>query len=288
MDPDPPSEARSTASAAIKRMKLYQHLERVERALNASDARTPCPPETFEALDQLHYEGRDAVDHAAGELGLGPGRCVLDVGSGLGGPARWLAHRHGCRVAALELQPELDRAARTLTARCGLDESVTHLCGDVLDPAKAPGPFDALVSWLVFLHIPDRPRLLTRCRERLRDGGGLYVEDFYLRAPLTDDERRLLHDEVFCSHLVDRERYVEELGEAGFEDVEFEDRTATWQEFVIDRQQRFDRQREAYVAEHDRPTFDALNGFYRTMRTLFAGDRLGGVRVVARAAAGPT
>ena len=281
MSPMPTSEPASDASVAIKRMKLYQHLERVERALATAEA--PCPPEAFESLDQLHYEGRDAVDHAAECLGLSADCRVLDAGAGLGGPARWLAHRYGCRVDALELQPELHSAARKLTARCGLDGRIDHLCGDLLDPDDAPGPFDAVVSWLVFLHIPDRPRLLARCRDRLLSGGGLYAEDFYLRAPLTAEERRLLRDDVYCSHLVDRGRYVEELEQAGFETIEFEDRTETWCRFVTDREIQFIEGRDAFIAEHDEPTYEALAGFYRTMRTLFSGGRLGGVRVHARA-----
>lgn len=277
--------AMSEIDTAIKRMKLYQHLERVERALDAatSDPQAPCPPETFEALDQLHYEGHDAVDHAAARLGLGPDSRVLDAGSGLGGPARWLAHKHGCRVLALELQPELDDAAARLTERCGLEHSVEHLCGDILDPDQAAGPFDALVSWLVFLHIPDRPLLLARCRQRLRAGGGLYAEDFYIRAPLNDGERALLRDEVYCTHLVDRDRYCSELEAAGFESVRFEDRTAVWTTFVAEREKQFLADRDRFVIEHDTPTFEALASFYRTMRGLFDGGRLGGARISALA-----
>jgi cyclopropane fatty-acyl-phospholipid synthase-like methyltransferase len=286
MSHSPTAGPEADTSTAIKRMKLYQHLDRVERALDATDPGAPCPPETFERLDQLHYEGRDAVEHAAERLGLGPGHRVLDAGSGLGGPARWLAARHRCRVTALELQPELHEAGERLTRRCDLDDAVTHLCGDLLDQAAAPGPFDALVSWLVFLHIPDRARLLARCRDRLRDGGGLYAEDFYLRDSLTGHERRLLNDEVFCTHLVDRGRYVDELDAAGFEDIEFEDRTETWRDFVADREHRFLDDRETFVAEHDRATFDGLASFYATMRSLFDGGRLGGVRVSARAGGG--
>jgi len=286
MNRSPTAESRADTPTAIKRMKLYQYLDRVERALDATDANAPCPPEIFEGLDQLHYEGRDAVDHAAEQLGLGEGSRVLDAGSGLGGPARWLAARYRCRVTALELQPELNEAAGRLTTRCSLDDAVTHLCGDLLDPDAAPGPFDALVSWLVFLHIPDRERLLARCRQRLRDGGGLYAEDFYLRGPLTECERRLLNDEVFCTHLVDRKRYIDELHAAGFEGIEFEDRTAAWSDFVAERAGRFQQDREAFVAEHDQATFDALAAFYATMRSLFAGGRLGGVRVSARAVGG--
>ena len=69
------------------------------------------PPERLFALDQWHYHGTDAVRDAAAFLGLGPTSRVLDIGAGVGGPARFLAHTTGCQVTALELQPELHGSA---------------------------------------------------------------------------------------------------------------------------------------------------------------------------------
>jgi cyclopropane fatty-acyl-phospholipid synthase-like methyltransferase len=243
----------------------------------------PITPEDFEHLDQLHYEGREAVERAVDRLGVERGDDILDIGSGLGGPARWLAHKVGCDVRALELQADLDSAARQLTSACGLDEKVTHICGDILDPACEPGPFDALVSWLVFLHIPNRSALLAGCRERLKLGGGLYAEDFYLRSPLTAKETKLLEEEVYCTSLVDEEQYVSELEASGFEAVQFEDRTEAWHRFVVDRQGSFVENRDQFVRTYNEATYSALASFYRTMVTLFSGGRLGGVVVSARA-----
>ena len=62
-------------------------------------------------LDQYHYLGTDACDDVAALLGLRPGVSMLDVGSGIGGPARYLAATTGCSVVGVELQPELVRAA---------------------------------------------------------------------------------------------------------------------------------------------------------------------------------
>ena len=64
--------------------------------------------------------------------GLQPGANVLSIGSGLGGPARFLAGRYGVAVTAVELQPDLHAAAAELTHRCGLSAAVAHVCADVL------------------------------------------------------------------------------------------------------------------------------------------------------------
>ena len=75
----------------------------------------PLTPDQLFPFDQFHYHGIDAVRAAAGIVGLGRTSRVLEVGSGLGGPARYLAHTVGCHVTALELQEELHDLARTLT-----------------------------------------------------------------------------------------------------------------------------------------------------------------------------
>ena len=169
----------------IGSMPLYTHLERVERALAALGIGRgdPIRPEQLFAIDQWHYHGTDAIHAAAEALGLGPASRVLDVGSGIGGPARYLAHTTGCHVTALELQPELHEIGVDLTRRSGLAGQVTHLCGDALTYPLPPGEFDAIVSWLAILHIADRPRLFARLARALRAGGQCYVEDLSQRAP---------------------------------------------------------------------------------------------------------
>src|SRR6516225_4659649 len=131
------------------------------------------------------------------QAGLGSSSRVLDIGSGVGGPARYLAYQFGCHVTALELQPALHTIAADLTQRSGLDERVTHICADALTYAFPDAAFDAVVSWLAFLHIPDRPRLCTRLARTLRAGGGCYVEDLCIRAPFSVADLRVVRDVVF-------------------------------------------------------------------------------------------
>src|SRR5258708_32478429 len=105
---------------AIGSMPLYTHLERVERALAALGIGRgdPIRAEQLFAIDQWHYHGTEAIHAAAEALGLGPASRVLDVGSGIGGPARYLAHTTGCPGTALSLPPELQEfvADRTLSS----------------------------------------------------------------------------------------------------------------------------------------------------------------------------
>ena len=140
--------------AGIELIGLYTNLERIASGLATLGIgpADPIAPEQLFAVDQWHYHGTVAIDAAAQSLGLGPESCVLEVGSGIGGPARYLAHAIGCRVTALELQPRVHAIAADLTRRCELDGRVTHLCGDALNYPLPQAGFDAVVSWLAVLH----------------------------------------------------------------------------------------------------------------------------------------
>ena len=98
-----------TDTTAIAAVPLYTQLERIDRGLAALGIGPgdPISPEQLFALDQWHYHGTDAIRAAADHFGLGPASRVLEIGSGIGGPARFLAHTTGCHVTALELQPNL-------------------------------------------------------------------------------------------------------------------------------------------------------------------------------------
>ena len=267
----------------IKSMKLYFEVERIFRELRAVGIEDDqsIPLEELSKLDQYHYLGTEAVDEAIRLLALQPGQRVLDVGSGIGGPARYIAHRAGCLVTALEIQPDLNITAAALTERCGLGDRVEHVCGDILEWSGDSDRFDALVSWLAFLHIRDRDALLGRCFESLRPGGRLFVEDFFALGRLTGPERRTLAGEVFCSDLPSRFEYAEQLERAGFVDVELVDMTKLWERFVRERGDAYQRDRERHIEMNGAQVFAALDGFHRAMVFLFGGGNLGGVRLTA-------
>lgn len=264
-------------------MKLYHQVERVFNELRALGIAPDDPIEVHKlvAFDQYHYLGTEAVDEAVRRLDLNPDLHVLEVGSGIGGPSRHLAHSCGCRMTALELQADLHETAVQLTERCGLGETVQHVCGNVLDGVP-PGGFDALVSWLTFLHIPQRSQLYTRCFEALKPGGGMFVEDYFARGTLTDGEREILAREVFCDHVPEMEDYRAELRAAGFEGLELIDMSEPWVEFVQERWSRFRALRERNLRLHGADIVDGLDDFYSAVVKLFTGGNLGGIRFVAR------
>ena len=268
---------------SMKTMKLYNKVERILTELHALgiDDDAPLSVDDLTPFDQYHYFGTDAVDHAAGSVGIGARSRVLEVGSGIGGPARYLAARTGCHVTALELQADLNETAMTLTQRCSLDDRVHHVCGNVLDGSQNGLEFDALVSFLCFLHIPDRQSLFARCFDALKPGGRLFVEDFTKLAEPTNDEWQVLKDKILCPYLPSPSEYEDQLREAGFEDVATEDMSAAWTTFTRERHNAWAARRERNLELHGPEITDGMEDFYRTAAEFYGAGILGGLRISA-------
>jgi len=269
----------------MKSMRLYHMVERIHGDLleqGIADG-SPLRVQDLTPFDQYHYHGTEAVDEAIRALGLTGASKVLDVGSGIGGPARYLAAQSGCRVTALELQPDLHETGAELTRRCGLDGRVAHRCGDILDGPPSAGAFDALVSWLVFLHIADRRRLFAACRGALRDGGRMYVEDFSKRREPSPAQWDALGEKVRCTYLPTAAEYRTALEDAGFRDIVVEDLSADWTAYTADRLARFRERRARHVAVYGTDVAAGLDDFFATIAGLYAGGVLGGVRILATA-----
>ncbi len=265
-------------------MKLYDRVERILnelRALGIADD-DPLTVDQLTPFDQYHYHGTDAVDEAIMALGLGPDSSVLDLGAGIGGPARYLAARAGSRVTALELQPDLDATAAGLTHRAGLSTRVRHVCGDMLDGAPDEGTYDAVISYLAILHIPDRSRLFAAVHRSLRPGGAVYIEDFTLRSEPSPVHREALQTRIQCPYVPDPATYRGHLLAAGFVDVELHDVTDSWTAFTAERLAAFQARRGHLNAVHGEDLTAGLEDFYATMAGLYADGILGGARIVAR------
>lgn len=269
---------------SIKSMKLYDQVERIYNELRARgiDDEAPLEVEDLTPFDQYHYHGTKAVDDAITALHLTSASKVLDVGAGIGGPARYIASKLGCSVTALELQEDLNATARDLTRRCELQELVDHIGGNILDDPLPASSFSALISLLVFLHIPERPRLFTSCLKVLEPGGAIYIEDFAKLSEPSRDDWRALGEKVYCCYLPTPEGYVEDLHAAGFRNIEAHDLTSSWKAFTANRAKEFQAHYARNAEIHGRHVADGLNDFYSTVAVLYERGVLGGLRITAR------
>ncbi|ELR19467.1 methyltransferase domain containing protein [Acanthamoeba castellanii str. Neff] len=247
------------------------------------------PLEQVWTHDQLHYEGTHALDRTIHKVGLKQGQEVLDVGSGLGGPARYLAHKAGVRVVGVELQEDMCAAACKITSLTELRNSdhVRFVQGDFLHmgdesltkyTTRGEG-FDCVMSILTVLHIEAKADLFARCCRLLKPGGALYLEDYYEAGEMNQHTKQALEEQVGCAMPIPtKDRYLELLGQAGFVDVEFEDVTSSWWEFVRERANQYranlDRHKRVQ-GDHDH--VESLDAFYQTVAQLFDPSRRPGL-----------
>jgi len=127
--------------------------------------------------DQFHGGGKPATERLARLAGLKPGTRVLDVGGGLGGPARTLAVQFGCRVTVIDLTESYVRAATALTARLGLADRVTHRVGDALALDAGGEPFDVVWTQNSGMNIEDKERLYAGFARVLRPDCLLMIQE---------------------------------------------------------------------------------------------------------------
>ena len=127
--------------------------------------------------DQFHGGGKGATERLARLAGLKPDTRVLDVGGGLGGPARTLAGQFGCRVTVIDLTESYVRTDAALAARLELADRVTHRVGDALALDVDGELFDVLWTQNSGMNIADKERLYAGFARVLRPGGRLVLQE---------------------------------------------------------------------------------------------------------------
>jgi SAM-dependent methyltransferase len=132
-------------------------------------------------LDQLHTRGILATAELASAAELGPSTRVLDLGCGIGGPARYFAATFGCKVTGIDLSPGFIEAAAYLTQRCGLSDLITFQLGDALHLPFEDAAFDTVFLQHVAMNIEDRAALYSEIRRVLTPGGRFVTHDLVLR-----------------------------------------------------------------------------------------------------------
>ncbi len=154
-------------------------LGRIEAALAAAGHDPQCPPlAALSAIDHLHTGGLATTKDQAAGITLTAGMRVLDIGCGIGGPARHLASTFGCRVDGIDLTPEFIAVGQELTKRTGLAARVVLREGDGLALDYPDQAFDVVWCQNVTMHIADKDRFLAGVRRVLKPGGVFTSTEF--------------------------------------------------------------------------------------------------------------
>ena len=153
-------------------------LSRLNAALR-EDGLDPHHPtiEGLEPYDQFHGRGLEATLEIAELMHPLPSDHLLDIGSGIGGPARYFANRFGCLITGIDLTPEYCDVARHLTGLLHLEDKVTFEVGNALHMPFADSHFDGAYSMNVSMNIAQKDDLYREIYRVLKPNGWLMLSE---------------------------------------------------------------------------------------------------------------
>jgi SAM-dependent methyltransferase len=128
-------------------------------------------------VDEFHIGGRPASIEFLGQLEFSADYHVLDVGCGLGGPARFAADRYGCRLTGIDLTAEYIETGRTMTDWVGLGERVSFQQGSALAMPFEDSSFSGGYMLHVGMNIADKATLFSEVYRVLEAGAKFGVYD---------------------------------------------------------------------------------------------------------------
>jgi cyclopropane fatty-acyl-phospholipid synthase-like methyltransferase len=198
----------------------------IERALRSAGMDLDrLAPADLGLLEDFHTMGRYATSQLVDLAQITSESEVLDAGSGVGGTARYVADRYGCRVIAVDLTDEYCETNRWLNRLVGLDERISVRQADVTELPFADGTFDVAISQHVQMNVAAKARLYGEARRVLKKGGRLAMWDITIGDGAELNYPLPWADHPARSHLVTPDELRAAVESAGFAVVAWNDLT---------------------------------------------------------------
>jgi MPBQ/MSBQ methyltransferase len=162
-----------TREAEVAQHYGVENLE--EKILGAFEAmgkpRNSLTLDDLAGIDEFHVGGREATEALAAQLPLRAGMKLLDIGSGIGGSARYFASQHGCDVTGVDLTAEFVRTAGALTSRVAPHLAIRFQQASALQLPFAAESFDGAYMFHVGMNIAAKRTLFAEVHRVVRSGG---------------------------------------------------------------------------------------------------------------------
>jgi len=227
-----------TVARHYSRGRLLEQIHLALEAMGKSSADVTV--DDLAPADEFHIGGRTASADFISQLGLSTRHRVVDVGCGIGGTARFVADRFGCRVCGVDITPEFIDTGRVLTDWVGLGEHIGLQLGSVLEMPFEDGSFDAAIMLHVGMNIDDKHGLFTEVFRVLRHGAPFGVYDVMQTGPGPITYPVPWSGVAATSALATPEEYVDALEATGFAVQARRDRRAFALEFFAETHRRIE------------------------------------------------
>jgi len=277
MEPTPPLEA-------VQHFYDFHPIsaEQIFSAIAARQiAREDITQAVLSAHDQDHYGGTDAVDRLMAQALITDQDHVLDVCAGMGGPARYIAWKTGCRVTGLDLTTSRVAGAQTLTAAAHLSEQVGFVHGNALEMPFDPAQFTHIISQEAFAHIPNKNQLMAECARVLKPRGRMVFSDIMSHQALGHQDAQKLFDGMRFSEIARLGDYQQWCADVGLQWERAIDLSAEWTRILVDRHAMYRSLESQTVARLGRDHFDRYDAAYDHFVGLYQRGVLSGALVVA-------
>jgi SAM-dependent methyltransferase len=242
--------------------KLMERL----RAVLAAEGIDPDRPtvEQLALFDHFHGRGLEATEQAANLVSVQSTDHILDVGSGIGGPARYFAHRFGCRVTGIDLTAEFCVVARVLTRAVGLADRIAFEQGNALATPFPDARFDGAYSLNVSMNIADKAGLYREIHRVLKPGAWFVLAEV-AQGPAGDPTYPTPWAKTAeTSFLATPDETRQSLADAGFAVVRSRDTAADAAAFTA--------RTRAMIERGEKPPFQAIQVIHGDLARQMAGN----------------
>jgi SAM-dependent methyltransferase len=211
----------------------------------------------------------------ADQTQVGKDSHVLEVGSGSGGPAVYLARTRGCRVTGIDINEHGVRNAERLSAAQGLADRVTFQIVDGNRPLPfAPAAFDAILSNDAMCHISKRLEILTEWHRVVRPGGRILFTDAMVVTGVVSGEELAARSSIGFYLFLPPGENERLIRKAGFNLLESEDLTRDAEAIARRWREARETHRDELLVREGAENFSGLQRFLACVQTLSAERRL--------------
>jgi len=214
---------RSQVVKHYSRSDLFETI--IQKLKDSGIERDKITQKDISAVDEFHIRGAEATHELITESGINKDSKILDVGCGIGGPARMIAFETGCKVTGIDLTEDFIRTAKLLSELVNLDDLTEFICADATKLPFNDESFDIVWTQHAQMNIKEKDKLYSEIFRVLKKGGKFIYYDIFctgnepLYYPLPWAE------ESTISHLITVHEYADLLNETGFKEIKISEKT---------------------------------------------------------------